>query len=94
LGFLTPPLDQLRAHLWEQQRFIRAAEGLAVRDIAALTTFLLADGNQAAVRLLAALPEMPFSLLNETLAALKQTPEAEEALPRVALPTEGPAHSW
>jgi len=79
LGFLTPPLDQLRAHLWEQQRFIRAAEGLAVRDIAALTTFLLADGNQAAVRLLAALPEMPFSLLNETLAALKQTPEAEEA---------------
>lgn len=78
LGFLTPPLDQLRAHLWEQQRFIKASEGLAVRDIASMTTFLLADGNQAGARLLAALPAMPFSMVNETLSALKQTQEAEE----------------
>lgn len=90
LGFLTPPLDQLRAHLWEQQRFIRAAEGLAVRDIAAMTTFLLADGAQASARLLDALPEMPFSLLNETLTALKQTPEAEEACRRLLSKPKAP----
>ena len=78
LGFLTPPVEQLRAHLWEQHRYIKAAEDMAVRDIAAMTTFLLAEGGHAATRLLEALPKMPFSLLNEVLSALKTSPEAEE----------------
>ena len=79
LGFLTPPVEQLRAHLWEQERYIKASESLPVRDIAALATFLLAEGGPAAKRMLDALPRMSFNLLNETLTALKASPEAEEA---------------
>ena len=78
LGFLTPPAEQLRAHLWDRERFIEAAEKLTVRDVEAMTTFLLAEGGQAAARILNALPRMPFSLLNEVLTALKDTKEAEE----------------
>lgn len=76
LGFLTPPAEQLRAHLWEHHRFIKASETLAVRDIAALVTFLLAEGGHVTGRLLDALPQMSFSLLNEVLNSLKETPEA------------------
>ncbi len=79
LGFLTPPLEQLRAHLWEQHRFVKAADSLAVRDVAGMTTFLLAEGGHASTRMLATLPDMPFNLLNEVLNALKETPEAAEA---------------
>jgi len=79
LGFLTPPVEQLRAHLWEQERYIKASESLPVRDIAALTTFLLSEGGPAAKRMLDALPRMSFNLLNETLTALKASSEAEEA---------------
>jgi transcription elongation GreA/GreB family factor len=83
LGFLTPPTEHLRAHLWEQQRFVKAAETLAVRDVAAMTTFLLAEGGHAAQRLLDALTQMPFSLLSEVLAALKDSAEAAEACRRL-----------
>lgn len=79
LGFLTPPAEQMRAHLWEGHRYIKAAEGLAVRDVAAMTTFLLAEGGHATARILDALPQMPFNLLNEALTTLKATPEAAEA---------------
>ena len=79
LGFLTPPADDLRTHLWENDRYIEAAETLAVRDIAAMVTFLLAGGGDAATRLLGSLPQMPFSLLNEILNTLKDSPEAAEA---------------
>ena len=91
LGFITPPLDQLRAHLWEHRRFVKASETLVVRDITAMTTFLLAEGGHAPTRMLDALPHMPFSLLNETLATLKTSPEAEEACRRLlALPKAPP----
>jgi len=79
LGFLTPPTEQLRAHLWDRCRFIDAAEKLSVRDVAAMTTFLLAEGGQAPARMLEGLPQMPFSLLNEVLNTLKETPEAANA---------------
>jgi transcription elongation GreA/GreB family factor len=91
LGFLTPPVDQLRAHLWEHQRFVKASETLVVRDIAAMTTFLLAEGSHAAARMLEALPKMPFSLVNELLSTLKASPEAEEACRRLlSLPKAPP----
>ena len=79
LGFLTPPLEQLRAHLWDQHRYIKAAESLSVRDVAAMTTFLLAEGETAVQRMLDALSLMPFNLLNETLSSLKGTPAAAAA---------------
>jgi len=90
LGFLTPPADQLRAHLWEQHRFIKAAETLSVRDVAAMTTFLLAEGGQTASRLLEALPQMPFNLLNEVLGALKDLPDAEEACRQLLMKPQSP----
>ena len=90
LDFLTPPADVLRAHLWENCRYIEASETLAVRDIAALITFLLAGGGDAATRLLDSLPEMPFSLLNEILSALKETPEAAEACRRLLAQPKAP----
>jgi transcription elongation GreA/GreB family factor len=90
LGLLTPPVEQLRAHLWEQNRFIRAAESLAVRDVAAMTTFLLAEGGPAAGRMLGALDQMCFSLLNEALSALKELPEAAEACRRALGSTKAP----
>jgi transcription elongation GreA/GreB family factor len=91
LGFLTPPLEHLRAHLWEQQRYIKAAESLAVRDVAGMTTFLLAEGGHATVRMLDALPQMPFNLLNETLMTLRESPEAAEACKRLlSLPKAPP----
>ncbi len=91
LGFLTPPLEQLRAHLWEHNRYIKASETLVVRDIAAMTTFLLAEGGHASARMLGGLPNMPFSLLNEVLGTLKKAPEAEEACRRLlALPKAPP----
>ncbi len=90
LGFLTPPAEQLHAHLWEQQRFIKAAEALAVRDVAAMTTFLLAEGGTAALRMLDALPLMPFSLLNEVLTSLKAMPEAAEACRRLLAQPKAP----
>ncbi len=90
LGFLTPPLEHLRAHLWEQQRFLRASEALAVRDVSALCAFLLAEGGHAADRLLEALPEMPFSLLSEVLSSLRDAPAAGEACRRLLAQPKAP----
>ncbi|MEI7898686.1 MAG: GreA/GreB family elongation factor [bacterium] len=91
LGFSAPPIEQLRAHLWENHRFVKASETLAVRDCAAMTLFLLAEGSPAVTRMLDALPKMPFSLLNEVLNALKTAPEAEEACRKLlALPKAPP----
>ena len=79
LGLPTPPVEQLRGHLWEQDRYIKAAETLAVRDMQGLVKFMLAEGNTANARLLGALAQMPFSLLSEVLTALKDTLEAAAA---------------
>lgn len=91
LGFLTPPAEQLRAHLWDRDRFIQAAEQLSVRDVSAMTTFLLAEGGEAPARMLAALQKMPFNLLNEVLNLLKETPEAETACYALLARPEAPA---
>lgn len=72
LSFLTPPADQLRAHLWDQHRFIAAAESLTVKEVAGLATFLLAEGGAVNRRLATLLPQMPFNLLNEVLTLLKE----------------------
>jgi len=79
LGFLNPPMDQLRSHLWEEDRYITASETLSIRDINAMTQFLLAEGTTANIKFLDALPHMPFSLMNDVLTTLKETPEAATA---------------
>jgi len=79
LGLLNPPIDQLRHHLWENERYLTAAETLPVRDISAMAEFLLAQGETANRQFLDALATMPFNLLNEVLTTLKETPEAAAA---------------
>ncbi|MCL1921626.1 MAG: GreA/GreB family elongation factor [Kiritimatiellaeota bacterium] len=90
LGFLTPPVDLLRAHLWEQGRYIKAAGALTVRDMQGLVAFMLAEGGAANIRLLDALPQMPFSLLSDVLAALKGAPEAAAACCALLKQTKAP----
>jgi transcription elongation GreA/GreB family factor len=68
----VPPAE-LRAHLWDQNRFLLAAEHLVARDTERMVKLLLADA-EAPARLLSLLDEMPFSLLGETLAALREGP--------------------
>lgn len=79
LGFLNPPIDQLRSHLWENDRYITASETLCVRDVNAMTQFLLAEGTTASIKFLDSLATMPFSLLNDVLITLKEAPEASTA---------------
>lgn len=79
LGSLNPPIDQLRSHLWENDRYITAAETLSVRDISEMTQFLLADGASANAKFLDSLADHPFNLLNDVLTTLRETPEAATA---------------
>ncbi|MCL2103793.1 MAG: GreA/GreB family elongation factor [Kiritimatiellaeota bacterium] len=79
LGFPTPPADELRAHLWEHDRYIKAAESLHIRDTEGLVAFLLAEGSAVNARLLDAIPQMPYSFLDDVLAALKDLPETASA---------------
>ena len=76
----VPPAE-VRAHLWEQNRFLRAAERLTARDTARMVKLLLADA-EAPARLLSLLDEMPFSLLGETLDALREGPSLPAAQSR------------
>ncbi|MDD4101811.1 MAG: GreA/GreB family elongation factor [Kiritimatiellae bacterium] len=76
LGFKTPPANVMREHLWENQRYIKASEAMTVRDNAAMSEFLLDGDAGAAMRMLDSLPQMPFSLLNEVLNILRDSPAA------------------
>ncbi|MFO7937162.1 MAG: GreA/GreB family elongation factor [Kiritimatiellia bacterium] len=77
-------------HLWQNSRFIRAAENLPVKDVANMVDFLLTEGDTAVTRLLEALPEMSYSLLNETLLALKENPAAASACRDILATTKAP----
>ena len=90
LGFLTPPLDLLRNHLWEQERYIKAAESLPIRDIEGLVGFMLSEGSAANARLLDALPQMNFSLLNEVVTTLKDLPETASVCCALLSETKAP----
>jgi transcription elongation GreA/GreB family factor len=74
IGLDQPPMATLRAHLWENNRYIEAATRLSARDAAALASFLLEDDPEAPGRILAHLAELPFALLCEVLACLRGAP--------------------
>jgi transcription elongation GreA/GreB family factor len=80
-GIETVPAAEMRGHLWEQDRFLHAAEKLSARDVERLVHVLAAD-PEAPARLLAALPFATYSLLNEILAALRETPSLVAAQAR------------
>jgi transcription elongation GreA/GreB family factor len=90
LKFDTPAAADMREHLWENQRYIKAAETMTVRDIAAMTAFLLDGDAQAAARMLEALPQMPFALLSETLDILRDEPAAAETCRNLLLQPQAP----
>ena len=75
------PPDEMRAHLWDQNRFLKAAEHLTARDTERMVKVLLGD-TEAPTRLLSVLDETPFALLSETLAALREGPALAEAQKR------------
>jgi transcription elongation GreA/GreB family factor len=76
LGLEPPSADALRAHLWEDRRFLRAGERLTARDTGLMVEFLVAGGGDAAARLLEALPEMSYALTAETAERLRAGPSA------------------
>ncbi len=90
LGLEAPPAEEMRRHLWENQRYIKASETMTVRDNSAMAAFLLVGDAQAAGRLLEALPQMPFSLLNEVLNLLRGCPEAADACRRLLAQPKAP----
>ena len=74
-------VSKCRAYLWEGNRFIAAARDLPARDTGNLVVFLTAEDREATKhRLFAAMPEMCFSLLNETLNFFSNDADCEEAV--------------
>jgi transcription elongation GreA/GreB family factor len=69
-----PPVTDLRAHLWENDRFIEAAGRLSARDSAALAAFLLEDDPEAPARILSRLSDLPFALMCEVMTCLRGSP--------------------
>lgn len=83
-------IEDPHTHLWSRMRFIRAAKKLPVKDVAGMVEFLLAEGDSAVTKLLKALPVMPYNILNETLLALRDKPEASTACRGILLATKAP----
>ena len=72
-GVAARPPEEMRDHLWEQNRFLKAAEKLSARDCERMIAALIAEPD-APARLMAVLDQMCFNLLSETLAALREGP--------------------
>lgn len=72
-GFTEPPAESMREELWDDKNYITAAKELSVKDVKLMVEFLLRGENRAAAQttFLEDLPDMPYSLLNEVLLALK-----------------------
>lgn len=77
----TPSVAKCRAYLWEVNRFIAAARDLPARDTGNLVVFLTAENREATKHdLFAAMPEMCFSLLQETLNFFSNDADCEDAV--------------
>ncbi len=84
------PIKDPHTHLWGAKRFIKAAKKLPVKDVANMVEFLLSEGDTAVTKLLSTLTIMPYNLLNETLLALKDNPEASVACREILIATKAP----
>ena len=77
----TLSASKCRAYLWEANRYLAAARDLPARDTDNLVVFLTAENREETKhRLFAAIPEMCFSLLNETLNFFSGDADCEEAV--------------
>lgn len=76
-----PPVSKCRAYLWEANRYLAAARDLPARDTDTLVVFLTAENREETKhKLFAALPEMCFTLLLETLNFFSNDADCEEAV--------------
>ncbi|MBO5941257.1 MAG: GreA/GreB family elongation factor, partial [Kiritimatiellae bacterium] len=77
----TPSVAKCRAYLWEGNRYIAAARDLPARDTDNLVVFLTAENRESTKHdLFAAMPEMCFSLLQETLNFFSNDADCEDAV--------------
>ena len=77
----TPPTAKCRSYLWENNRYLAAARNLPARDTGTLVVFLTAENREETKhQLFAALPEMCFSFLAETLNFFATDADCEEAV--------------
>ena len=76
-----PSVAKCRAYLWDADRYLAAARDLPARDTDTLVVFLTAENREETKhRLFAALPEMCFTLLLETLNFFSNDADCEEAV--------------
>ena len=76
-----PPVSKCRAYLWDADRYLAAARDLPARDTDTLVVFLTAENREETKhKLFAALPEMCFTLLHETLNFFSNDADCEEAV--------------
>ena len=76
-----PSVSKCRAYLWDADRYLAAARDLPARDTDALVVFLTAENREETKhRLFAALPEMCFTLLLETLNFFSNDADCEDAV--------------
>ena len=76
-----PPTSKCRAYLWENNRYLAAARNMPARDIGTLVVFLTAENREETKhRLFAALPEMCFAFLVETLSFFSNDADCEDAV--------------
>ena len=77
----TPPVSKCRSYLWEYNRYLAAAKNLPARDTGTLVVFLTAENREETKhKLFAALPEMCFPFLSETLNFFSNDADCEDAV--------------
>ena len=77
----TPSPSECRSYLWENGRYLAAARNLPARDTGTLVVFLTAENREETKhRLFAALPDMCFTFLVETLSFFSKDADCEDAV--------------
>jgi transcription elongation factor GreA len=103
-----PSTAKSRKYLWENKRYLAAARNLPARDTGSLVVFLTAENREETKHaLFAAMPEMCFAFLNETLdffcndadcgeavAAMLRTPNPPATLVTAVLARFGKFSAW
>ncbi len=79
LGLSTPETPPLKAHLWEDNRFIKASEQISVREASDLAGYLLRDDEAAQHKMVELLPKLPYNLACEVLQILYGGPADDRA---------------
>ena len=90
LGFANPPVEAMRAYLWERRRFVKAAAELPSREVCDLIKMLACD-DESKAKLYAALPDMCFAAVSETVAQFGEETACREAVSALMRQPKAPA---